>query len=448
VRTPRLLLLLATAGGLLAPTLAVASEASEATRPAFVLNGEGNNLWVYDAADPADRKILIHAAGTEEDGSGEGASDGLDINAEICALTHDDAGWVPEGETWFIAGEDTGQNTGDIIRQGWGLFRLDGRDVASMRATQVGKLVPDSYVGEASNAENYGCGVLPDGRLITTDVGNQLPNEPATGQLIVWFPSAEHFTGPIDPEQDRTLFERVPHCKIDIGIGTAGGAEVEEIPGSRGDAWVYVASNRPAIDDPANIAPGGVYRYSTKDWPTSEVECDNPDHLFDQSRTGKSLFIPQGPLSFTPSDIVHSGRGTYYVSSVFTGQVAEYDRSGVFRRFVANPPVGGVGVPAPIGQLTSFTPFGIGVTPDGSLWIADMGVQGAGPAGGEGEVYVVRFDAADQPAAPVSVNQDLAFPDGIGVVVLADPANGGDGGSGCAVPAKGAKGRCPKPGKP
>ena len=420
-------------GAFLLPAVVSATPDAATEAPVFVLNGEGNNLWVYDADDPQDRRILIHAANK--------APDGLDINAEICSLTAADAPYVPEGETWFIAGEDTGQNSNEIIRQGWGLFRLDGRDVASMSATQRGKLVPDSYQTEGDNAENYGCGVLPDGRLVTTDVGDQLFDAPATGQLIVWFPSAAHFTGPIDAAQDRTLFKRVPHCKIDIAIGTAGGIEVEEIPGSYGDANVFVASNRPAVDDPDTAAPGGIYRYSTADWPTSEAECDNEERLIDRSRTGKSLFIPQGPLLFTPSDIVHSGHGTYYVSSVFTGQVAEYDRSGLFRRFVANPPVEGVGVPAPIGQAVSFTPFGIGVTPDGSLWIADIGIQGTGPAGGEGEVYIVTFDELGQPSTPVSVNQGLAFPDGIGVVVLADPVDPGDG-EACEVIKKGKPKKC------
>lgn len=443
MRLSRSAALAAVTAAFLLPTLAWATPDEVAERPTFVLNGEGNNLWVYDADDPTDRRILINAAGKGEAGTGGGADDGLDINAEICALTNDDASYVPEGETWFIAGEDTGQNSNDIIRQGWGLFRLDGRDVASMAATEVGKLVPDSYQTEGDNAENYGCGVLPDGRLVTTDVGDQLFDAPATGQLIVWFPTADHFTGPIDPAQDRTLFKRVPHCKIDIAIGTAGGIEVEEIPGSFGDANVYVASNRPAIDDPSAIAPGGVYRYSTADWPTSEAECDNEERLFDQSRTGKSLFIPQGPLLFTPSDIVHSGRGTYYVSSVFTGQVGEYDRNGLFMRFVANPPVGGVGVPAPVGQATSFTPFGLGVTPDGSLWIADIGIRGVGPAGGEGEVYIVRFDELGLPQAPVSVNDGLDFPDGIGVVVLADPVDP-DEPRPCESPGKATPKKCKK----
>ena len=47
-------------------------------------------------------------------------------------------------------------------------------------------------------------------------------------------------------------------------------------PGSGGAAWVYVASNRPRIDDPPDPAPGGVYRYSTADWPTAEASRSAP----------------------------------------------------------------------------------------------------------------------------------------------------------------------------
>lgn len=247
-------------------------------------------------------------------------------------------------------------------------------------------------------------------------MGDQLPHEPATGQLIVYFPEAEHVTGPIDSEADRTLFPRVPHCKVDITIGTAGGVEVVEHDDGRVD--VLVASNRPNLDSLETLGLGGIYRYDTSAWPTSEDDCvpaeDGSLHV-EAGNAGKSLFIPQSPLLVTPSDIVASGNDTYYVSSVFTGHVAEYDANGLFLRYVASPPVGGVAVPAPVGQVTSFTPFGIGVTPDGSLWIADMGIQGVGPAGGEGEVYVVTFDELGLPSAPVSVNQGLDFPDGIGV---------------------------------
>lgn len=367
----------------------------------IVLNGEDNRLNAYDARTGAKRTVIASAA--------DDPRNGLDINAEICFVP-DGVAWKPKGELWFIAGEDTEQNTEPgVVKQGWGIFRLTGRSLDSLAAEQVGKLVPDSFVTAEDNPENYGCGVLPDGRVVTGDVGDQLPHEPATGQLIVWFLEASQLrhTGP-----DRNDFARVPHCKIDVGIGTAGGIEVD------GDD-VLIASNRP---NPATGEPGGVWRYDTTVWPTGETPdagCGRTDStgepVADAGRVGKSLFIPQLAGAVTPSDIVDSGRGTFYVSSVFTGQVAEYGRDGVFRRFVL----------LTTGQAGGITPFGVGVTSDGTLWVADMGVRGDGPAAEAGRVIRVRFDPAGNPLAPEVIDEGLDFPDGIGTVVLQRAAPSG-----------------------
>lgn len=177
-----------------------------------MLSGEDNRLNAYDPETGAKQAVIPSAA--------DDPARGRDINAEICAMPTELA-YVPDNQTWFIAGEDTEQNADPgVIKQGWGIFRLQERGNGDLSATQVGKLTPDSYVTESDNPENYGCGVLPDGRLVTSDVGDQLPQDPATGQLIVWFPGAEHFLG-ADAGGD---FARVPHCKIDVGLGTAGGA--------------------------------------------------------------------------------------------------------------------------------------------------------------------------------------------------------------------------------
>ena len=76
----------------------------------------------------------------------------------------------------------------------------------TLQAKKIGKLTP-TYQGSADNAENYGCGFLRDGRVLTTDVGNQATGN-GDGQLIVWFPPF-----------NRT---KVRYCKIDTGIATAG----------------------------------------------------------------------------------------------------------------------------------------------------------------------------------------------------------------------------------
>lgn len=377
--------------------LAVGSRvAAQSSGVEVVLNGEDNRLNAYDATT-GKKRTLIKSAGDDK-------TAGLDINAEICAVP-DGVPWKPDGERWFIAGEDTEQNSEPgVIKQGWGIFRLEGATLESMTATQIGKLVPDSFVTAADNPENYGCGVLPDGRVVTGDVGDQLPQDPATGQLIEWFVRAEHLrhVGP-----DRNDFARVPHCKIDVSLGTAGGIEVDA-------TTVLIASNRPNLEA---AQPGGIYRYDTSVWPTGETAaagCGRQDatgqQLADAGRVGRSLFTPQVPgLLTTPSDIVHSGRGTYFISSVFTGQVAEYDKAGVFRRFVVNT----------TGQVGGITPFGLGVTRDGTLWIADIGVVGPGPSPDAGSVVRVRFDADDQPLGLETIDEGLQYPDGIGVIVLA-----------------------------
>lgn len=371
---------------------------AEATPPRLeiVLNGEDNRLNVYDAATGAKRTLIPSAA--------DAPGVGLDINAEICFVP-DGVSWKPPGQIWFIAGEDTEQNSEPgVIKQGWGIFRLTGRHFDHLGAEQIGKLVPDSFVTSESNPENFGCGVLPDGRVVTGDVGDQLPHQPATGQLIVWYLEASHLA-PL-PDGDRNDFLRVPHCKIDVSVGTAGGIEVDGTD-------VYLASNRP---DLTGLQPGGVYRYDSTVWPTGETAADGcgrtdatGEQLADAGRVGKSLFLLQGASgSFTPSDIVDSGRGTFYVSSVFTGQVAEYGRDGLFRRYVV----------ATAGQLGGITPFGIDVTEDGTLWIADMGVQGDGPAQDQGSVVRVRFDAVGNPGPPEEIDRGLQFPDGIGTTVV------------------------------
>lgn len=383
-------------------TMAEPVQATLAPGQQIVLNGENNRLNAYDAVTGAKRTVIPSAA--------DDPVAGLDINAEICVVPEGVA-WKPAGEIWFIAGEDTEQNTvPGVIRQGWGLFRLEGATLAELRAVEVGKLVPDSFVTANDNPENFGCGVLPDGRLVTSDVGDQLPHSPATGQVIVWFPTADLFTGPVGP--GRTDFARVPHCKVDVALGTAGGIAVD-------GANVYVASNRPNLQ---TAQPGGVYRYNTSVWPTGESAaggCGRADatgeQLADAGRVGKSLLIAQNPILLTPSDLVVNARGTFYISSVFNGVVAEYTKQGVFVRTVLVSS-GQVGQLA--GQPSGITPFGLSVTRDGAVWVADIGVVGPGPFPGAGSVVRIPIGANGVAGQPQIVDQGLQFPDGIGVVTL------------------------------
>ncbi len=377
------------------------ADAGSTTTVEVVLSGENNRLNAYDA-ETGEKFTVIPSAADDPDS-------GLDINAEICVVP-EGVPWKPAGETWFIAGEDTEQNSEPgVIKQGWGVFRLTGDTLTELAATQVAKFVPDSFVTESDNPENYGCGVLPDGRVVTGDVGDQLPQEPATGQLVEWFIDESHIGEAIGPAKND--FVRIPHCKIDVTIGTAGGIEVD------GDT-IYIASNRP---DLMGVQAGGVLAFDTTIWPTGETAdagCGRADstgeQLADSDKVGRSLFIPQVVgLTVTPSDIVDSGRDTFYVSSVFTGQVAEYGKDGIFQRFVVTS----------TGQFGGINPFGLAVTSDGTLWVADIGLDGPGPGPGLGSVVRVRFDEAGAPSEPEVIDEMLEFPDGLGVVALAGSAS-------------------------
>lgn len=395
----RIVLFLVPLLAVLIPVVPTASAGRESATRRLVFSGEGNRLNVYDAAT-GDKQTLIPS-------NNEG---GLDINAQVCFQEFGDA-------TYFIAGEDTFQDADG--EPGWGWFELQGDRVGELSAIQRGKLVP-TYSGE-DQAENYGCGFLRGGRLVTSDVGDQLPHQEASGQLVVWFADpATGFNDATDDDGDIHTIDNsldTDYCKVDTDLGTAGGVWVDR-------SHVYVASNRPGLD-----GPGGIYRYPIADLP-ADTDCeghDRDDDLVNEGAVAKELWLPSDAFALTPSAIVPSGRTwngfpTWYVSSVFTGVVAEYADTGAARVHVRNlvEPPGGL----PIGQIDDIpindagTPFGIGISSDGSeLWYADLGIQGDGPADGHGSVQRVTIDSQGNPQRLV-VDDGLDFPDGIGVLEI------------------------------
>ena len=364
---------------------------AQAAPTVIVFNGENNRLNAYDAASGKKQTVIQSAA--------DNKSTGKDINAQLC--------FFPDGSRRFIAGEDTAQGTGAGV-PGWGIFQLKGTQVGGLSATQVAKLIPTFQTSDVegerqpyeSNPENYGCGFLSDGRVVTTDVGNEYPATPSNGQLIVWFPPFDSYA--------------VKYCKIDIEIPTAGGIHVDK------QDRIYVASNRPGFPDTTRL--GGIYRY-TGPFPTSNTAaggCGQKDGtgapLADT--VNREPFIMFDPIdNMTTSAIVASPAGGFYVSSVFSGTISEYDANGAFVRSImrpSEPPL--VGLPYP----STGTPFGLGVTPDGTIWYADLGVVAGpppGPGDGNGTVRKITF-VNGAPQAPEIVDQGLAFPDGIGVLVI------------------------------
>lgn len=340
----------------------------------LVFNAEGNRLNAY-APDAGDlQQTVIEGRALDPQG--------WDINAQICFDPH-----TPFGVNRFIAGEDTGQPE---VPAGWGYFELHGREIGTLSATRVGKLTP-TYQPAQSSPENYGCGFLGNGSLVTTDVGNQASG-PATGQLLLWFP-------PFDSTD-------VAYCKLDIEIGTAGGIYVAP------DDTIYVAS--------ARVEPG-IWRYSPP-YPSSNDAtggCGRVDStgapLAD--RITKELFIPSSENTPTTSGVAPNGRGGFYVTSVINGVIAEFDAAGTFLRRILEPPAGESLGPVP---YSTGSPFGIGVDSSGTLYYADIGLVirddgSIGPGSGLGTVRRIRFDGR-APRPPETLGSGLSFPDGIGVL--------------------------------
>lgn len=368
----------------------------------FVLSPEDNHLWAYDAAS-GERQLVVRAVNGGDPGAPAPArSDRRDINGQVCVS--------PDGHH-AVTGEDTvigdggsdGGSSHDPRIAGWGFFRLKGSSLGSVTARQVGKLAPESGPGPGyrGDPDNYGCGFLDRDRLLTTAIGNVFPGEPANGQLFLWFgPFSEGYRQET-VDGVSFLVGDVAHCEIDGTLATAGGIAVD-------GSDVYVAANRP--DD--NGGPAAVWRYRGR-WPASPAEC-TPE--FVAANLTKEVVVPALPLptdphALTPSAVVVSPDDTLYVSSVFSGTVAEYTKSGQWVRDLY--PLSPV---TPITGPTTNTPFGLAVTSDGSLWIADLGILLASPLPEAGSLVRVRFDAAGNPTPLGETVQDgLTFPDGLGV---------------------------------
>lgn len=346
-------------------------ESSEADAGPIVFNGQGNDLVAYSATEPFESQVVIRNASDDPEGR--------DINGQIC--------FDPSDPQRFVAGEDTDQEGAGS--PGWGIFELEGTAIGELSATQVAKLVP-TYQSADDNAENYGCAFLSDGRILTTDIGNQAEGEP-NGQLIVWFPPFG--------------FDANSYCKVDVTLSTGQGILVD-------DEYVYVAQAR---------APG-VFRYPLGMLPTSTDAaggCDGTDATGAPLATGAELelFIEPDETNrvTTPNAIVKGPDGTLFVSSVFDGVISEFDSSGSHVRVVLAPPEGETLGAEP---FSTGTPLGLGVAADGTLFYADLGLvideSSVGPGQGTGTVRRLDLDGQDA-GVPQVMDEGLSFPDGIGI---------------------------------
>jgi outer membrane protein assembly factor BamB len=344
----------------------------------LVYSTEGNRLHRIDVDSigrvPQFEDVLIRNASEGETG-GSGPV-GRDVNGMICAL--------PDGSSRFLLGEDTGQ---PAIPPGWGVFEADG--------IQVGKLAATGFTPQP---EPFGCAF--DGQLLfTTEVGDPFQSN---GQLILWFPPFDHFPGEPDPFPNADFSPN--YCKISEDIGAASGVAVDE------SGRVLVASPRAGV----------VYRFSPP-FPTAPDAgggCGRTDPLgsplADLDRVNREIFIQHASVA-TPTGIARAPSGDWYVSSVLTGNIAEFDSAGSYVRTVVQP-----AVPVEVGGLPASTghPQSLAVDAEGSLYYADLDLRGsllAPDTGPNGSVRRVRFSASGVPMPPEVVRQGLSFPDGVAI---------------------------------
>lgn len=343
--------------------------------PGVLFSPEGNRLNAYQLEPPFAKQTVIRNRASDPEG--------WDINGQLC--------FAPDGSGVFVVGEDTGQPDPP---PGWGVFRLSGRKVGEMSAERIGRLVP-SYQPTDRNPDNFGCGFLSDGRVVSTVIGS-IRAEPADGQLILWFP-------PFDPTGP------TPSCKLDVAIGMAGQIHVDA------EDRVYVASG---------FGEPGVWRYSG-DFPSSPDAsggCGRVDAagtpLVDEGRIRRELFIDSSAEEVTGTmGLTASPSGSFFISRSIFGVVAEFDREGKFVRRVVEPPpdavLGPDGFPAG-------TPSGLAVSADGTLYYADLGLVAdpePRPVLGGGRVWRVSF-VDGEPQTPEVVGEGLDYPD---VVSLSHP---------------------------
>jgi hypothetical protein len=346
---------------------------------------EGNNLWAYDITPPfASQKV--NAANHTFDGS-PGDPTGWDINGQICHFTKG-------GKHYLISGEDTHQPDPPA---GWGIFELSGDAVGSFALAQrVARLVP-TYQDSPDGPDNYGCGVLSDGRIVTTDIGNEAGGA-ANGQLEMWFP-------PFDSEQ-------VSFCKLDLHLATGQGIYVDK------HDTIYLNSPRTAAEPDATAA--GIFKY-TGPYPTSATAaggCGQTDNLGSPLADSihKTRVLSSGDHGIlTASGIAGAPNGHFFVASVLNGLINEYDANWQYVQTVLRPPAGETLGKQP---FSTGTPLGLTVGEDGTLYYADIGivVDGGLPGPGDHTGSVRRITFTDgKPNAPDTIADGLEFPDGLGL---------------------------------
>ena len=179
----------------------------------------------------------------------------------------------------------------------------------------------------------------------------------------------------------------VPFCKIDVTLATAGTIYVDD------EDNIYIASARGEPGRlPLQRAVPDLGRRRRR------VREDRPHRRADGRRGAARAVHRAGREGVDAGRVMGSPDGTFFVSSVITGVIAEYDADGEFVRTVLEPPAGEQLGAEP---FSTGTPLGLGFGPDGTLYYADLGIvigDGIGPGPETGTVRRIRFiDGEPQP---------------------------------------------------
>jgi hypothetical protein len=353
-----------------APAIATTTTTPSAAGPAIVFSAQGSELDAYATAQPFATQTVVPSPAADRNG--------VDVSGQIC--------FDPTNPRQFVAADRTDAADGQV---GWGVFTLSGRVVGKLSAHETARLVP-TFQPASDVPSPFGCGFLPDGRLLTTDRGNR-SSGPADGQLTEWFPPFDHDT--------------VVSCKVDVTLAAPEGLLVDGdhvlVTESRGGGITsFVSSTLPT----SNRATGGCPR---RDVTGAALAIGVVRTAWLQNAAAAGLT--------RPAAVVRSEAGTFYVSSPRTGVIAEIDAEGHVVRRVLVPPAG-----SGLGRhpFVTGTPMGLGIAPNGTLYYADSGlvVQNAKLVPGlrTGTIRRITFSNG-KPQPPVVVDTGLEAPDAIGI---------------------------------